>query len=388
VRLSDVQHQPRAIAILRHALRSGRPHHAYLLDGPEGVGKELAGRALAARLLCEDGRLAPDADACGACRSCRLLATGNHPDFHLIHRELKRFHPEAAVRARQGLVLGIDLVRHFLIVPASNAPTLGRARVFLLREAERMSEDAQNALLKTLEEPPGRSRLILVTSAASRLLPTIRSRCQRIPFNLLPADFITARLRAAGRAEVEARTLAALAQGRVGAALRWAEAGLLTALTEVAELVECLPADDPEGWAKRLIDGAQKLALRLRGGVQPEEPEEAEPEEGEEAGEELSRLRTGSDLETDDLRDALKLSLMLVAAILRDALARRSGAEGLLAVADASAAAEKLATAHSAEELAGRIEACSRAEWMIDRNVTRVLACERLAIAMGGGCAF
>jgi cell division septum initiation protein DivIVA len=352
------------------------------------VGKELTGRALAARLLCEQERLAPDADACGTCRACQLFARGSHPDFHLIHRELRKFHPDAAVRARQGLFLSIDLIRHFLIEPASSAPALGRARVFLLRDAERMNEEAQNALLKTLEEPPGRSRLILVTSAAPRLLPTIRSRCQLVPFDRLPGEFITAKLRAASRPEPEARTLSALAQGRLGAALRWAESGLLTTLTVLTALLDPASLDDPEEWAQRLLGEAQDMALRLRGEARQEQEPPEETEEIQEANEgERARVRGNRDAETDELREALRLALMLVAALLRDALARRSGAEPLLAVPQAVTAAERLAEQYSAEELAERIEACCRSEWMIDHNVSPGLACERLAIVLAGRCA-
>lgn len=386
MRLSEVQHQPRAISILRRALRSARTHHAYLLDGPEGVGKELTGRALAARLLCEDEQIAPDADSCGACRACRLFDRGSHPDFHLIHRELRKFHPDAAVRARKGLFLSIDLIRHFLIVPAPNAPALGRARVFLIRDAERMNEEAQNALLKTLEEPPGHSRLILITSAAMRLLPTIRSRCQTIPFDRLPSDFITAQLRAAGRPDAEARTLSALAQGRLGAALRWAQSGLLTTLAEIAALLDPASLDDPEEWTQRLVGGAQRMALRFRGEAPQEEPQE-EPGEGQEANEgERPGSRGSREAETDELREALRLSLMLVAHLLRDALARRSGAEVLLAIPQAATTTEQLAGKYCAEELAERIEACRHTEWMIEHNVAPGLACERLAIVLAGQC--
>ena len=203
------------ISILRRALGSGRTHHAYLFDGPAGVGKELTARALV-RGCCVRMTAAPaDADACGQCWPCRLLTTENHPDFHLIHRGLHKLHPDRAVRQRKGLFLGVDLIRHFLIEPAAMKPAQGRRRVFLIRDAERMNEEAQNALLKTLEEPPGTACLILVTASALRLLPTIRSRCQVVPFALLPTDFVSGELAARlGLSSADARALAALAGGR------------------------------------------------------------------------------------------------------------------------------------------------------------------------------
>jgi DNA polymerase-3 subunit delta' len=217
VRFSDVHHQERALSIVRRALAGGRTHHAHLFEGPPGVGKELAGRALAAGLLCEDPQRRPEADACGECRACKLFAAGNHPDFHLIHRGLHKLHPDRSIRAGKGLFLAVDVIRHFLIEPSSSSPALGQRRVFLIRDAERMNEGAQNALLKTLEEPPGSGCLILVTSSAERLLPTIRSRCQRVSFDLLPPDYVQARLRElAGVEPGAARTLAAVSQGRLG----------------------------------------------------------------------------------------------------------------------------------------------------------------------------
>jgi len=222
----DVQHQDRALSILRRALVSGRTHHAYLFDGPEGVGKELAARALAARLMCRSaadavgglfGAGAPPFEPCGECASCRAFAGGSHPDFHLIHRGLHELHPDRTVRRGSGLYLPIDVIRDFLIEPAALRPALGARRLFLVRDAERMQDPAQNALLKTLEEPPGQAALILVTPSAERLLATIRSRCQRIPFAPLPAEFVAARLAAlTGCDAATARALARGAGGRAG----------------------------------------------------------------------------------------------------------------------------------------------------------------------------
>lgn len=367
MRLSDVQHQPRALSLLRRSLAAGRVPHALLFEGPEGVGKECAAQALAARLLCE----APsDGDACGACRSCRLMASGNHPDYHLIHRGLHKQHPDKSIRAGKGLFLAVDVVRHFLIEPASSAPSLGRRRVFVVRDAERMNEGAQNALLKTLEEPPGAACLILVTSSAQRLLPTIRSRCQPIGFDPLPDAFVRQQLtQRTGLDDREASALAGLAQGRLGAALRWHAIGLLGALESLARLLAEGGYNHPEAFAKALIE--QATALAQAGG----EPDEGEPEP--------ARARAARTIETDQLRDALKLVLMLVAAVLRDALRVNAGGQVALALPAASAAARRLAQG-AATDIALRIDAIATAEQMLDRNVAPPLACERLAIALMG----
>jgi len=385
VRFSDVLHQPRAMSILRRSLRSGRVHHAYLLEGPEGVGKELAARALAARLLCHDAALAPDADACGVCTSCRVLSAGNHTDFHVVDRRLHKLHPDRAVRATKGLYLVVSLVRHFLIEPAGNRPSMGPRRVFLVRDAERMNVEAQNALLKTLEEPPGSVVIVLVTSVASRLLPTIVSRCQRIPFDLLPDAFVREHLeRRVGVAPEAARTLASLAQGRLGAALRWSRAGVLDALRDVAGALGGRAADSPEAFGKRFVELATALAQR------PDEPagddDAGEADEADESAEQdLPAPAVGSarEVATDELRDALKLVLMLAGAVLRDALVVGAGHEAARLLDARLAPVSELSGARP-EHLACGIDAVAEAERMLDRNVAPQLACERLAVALGG----
>ncbi len=384
MRFSDVRHQERALSIVRRALASGRAPHAYLFEGPSGVGKELAARALAAGLLCESPDRQPDADACGACRACTLFAAGNHPDFHLIHRGLHKRHPERSIRAGKGLFLVVDVIRHFLIEPANTTPRLGRRRVFLIRDAERMNEGAQNALLKTLEEPPGSAGLILVTSSAERLRPTIRSRCQRVPFDLLPTNYVQERLEALTGVEPEAaHTLAAIAQGQLGAALQWHRIGLLTALSQVSNGLTAGLANDPEGFGKALLEIAQELAIRAAEATGNFADEETD---GDNDDGEAAPARGGSKtIETDQLREALKLVLLLIATTYRDALIVRSaGNVTLCALPRELTAVKRLVRDTAADGLAERIEAIAMTERMLDRNVAPQLACEHLAIALSG----
>ncbi len=391
MRFSDIQHQDRALSILRRALRSGRTHHAYLFEGPEGVGKELTARALAARLLCADDTRAPDADACGACNACHMLATGNHPDFHLIHRGLNKYHPNRTIRASKGLYLVVDLIRYFVIEPAGMKPTQGRRRVFLLRDAERMNDEAQNALLKTLEEPPGTACLILVTSSAGRLLPTIRSRCQRVPFDLLPSAYVARELQSRARvAAPEAHALAALSGGRLGVALAWQRWDVLAALAGVGSALAGLCAADPESFGKALVEGAAELARRMRaapGGPDGRPEAEAEDtaevdEEGEENGE--VRRAGGKVVPTDVLRDMVKVELLLLAALYRDAHVVRSGAAQLVHLPQQQAQVARLAEALPVSRLDDGIQAVGEAERMLDRNVAPQLVLERLAVALLG----
>jgi DNA polymerase-3 subunit delta' len=384
VRFSEILHQPRAISILRRALRSGRTHHAYLFDGPEGVGKALTARALAARLLCETEGLKPDDDACGRCPSCHLLAVDTHPDFHLVHRGLHKLHPERKVRRSKGLFLVVDLIRHFVIEPAGMKPSQGRRRVFVILDAERMNEEAQNALLKTLEEPPGEAVLILVSSSAFRLLPTIRSRCQRIPFDLLPPAFIADVLRERFDTPAEdARALARLCDGRLGVAVGWRETGLLALLEPVAAL-SIAQLGDPEAFAKGAIQLAADLAKRSSAAAPSDEADEPDDEDDDESGEGDDGGESSKSVSTDALRSALRLILMLIATLHRDALLIQNGAAGLLAGRWPETVIVGLAKQRATAQLHAAVAAAAETERMIDRNVAPQLALERLAVAMLG----
>jgi DNA polymerase-3 subunit delta' len=245
-----------------------------------------------------------------------------------------------------------------------------------------MNEGAQNALLKTLEEPPGSACLILVTSSAERLLPTIRSRCQRVPFNLLPTDYVREQLQAlAGVEPAAARTLAAIAQGRLGAALQWHRTGLLTALAQVSNGIGAGLVDNPETFGKALLEIAGELAARTvdeTNGFADEQPDEDNSAASKSRG-------SSKTVETDQLREALKLVLLLVAAVYRDALIVRSGSdESLRALPPAMTVVDELANGTDADQLSERIEAVATTERMLDRNVAPQLVCERLAIALSG----
>ncbi len=361
---------------LRRALRSGRMPHAYLFVGPEGVGKELAATALAAGLLCRDESRPADADACGVCSACCLLAAGTHPDFHLIHRGLHKLHPERTIRQSKGLFLAVDVIRHFLLAPATMTPALGRRRVFVIRDAERMNEEAQNALLKTLEEPPGGAVLILVSASAQRLLPTIRSRCQQVTFRALPPQFVADELvRRLGLSADEAHALARLSDGRLGVAMRWQQIGLLTALSGVAEILAGLPAGDPEAFAQGLIEIATDLANRLK--------EVAEVPWDEDFDDNSVRSSAQAPA-TDELRAAFKLVLLLVAALYRDALLQAGGAAQLRLVPGKVGLIDQLAANYPALHLDTAIQAVQQAEQMLDRNVPPQLVGERLAVALLG----
>jgi DNA polymerase-3 subunit delta' len=199
--LGMVRGQDTAVGTLRRALVNGKVHHAYLFDGPDGVGKELAAMGLAQALLCE--RRADDGDhACGVCSACERIARGNesrtslHPDLVLLERGL--YEPGAiGRRIPETQDLSIDQVRTLVLARAAFSPHEDKAKVFVLRRAEELSVSAANALLKTLEEPGPRTHFVLLSSQGDSLLATIRSRTQRVRFgslgNGIVAELLTAR---------------------------------------------------------------------------------------------------------------------------------------------------------------------------------------------------
>ncbi len=179
--------------ILRRALANGRLAHAYLFAGPDGIGKRMLAIELARAIVCHEQR------GCGNCPACRKIDNQNHPDLHTLEPD--------------GTSIKIEKVRAFqreLNLKPLEAPR----KICLIDHAEMMTTGASNALLKTLEEPRGDTLLILLTDQPNRLLDTIRSRCQILPFTRHPNSRIQAELEK--RLELnptEAHVLAALSDG-------------------------------------------------------------------------------------------------------------------------------------------------------------------------------
>lgn len=388
----EVQHQPRAHRIIQRALACERMPHAYLFAGPEGVGKEMLAQGLAQTLLCESPvrRPLPESvaggagdgsglDACGQCQDCRLVGAGTHADFFVIHRQLNKQHPDAAVRKQKALVLGVEVIRHFLVDRAGTRPSRGRAKVFIVREAERLNESAQNSLLKTLEEPPAATFLILLTHAMDRMLPTTRSRCQPVVFQSLPTDYVADRLKAmrpqADAAEL--RYVAAHAGGSLGAALRQIDDGLY-ALKRT--------------WGDRLgqLVGGARSGTRAAdpgtdgtggGGFAPHLLAKPFAEDATALG----KCVTGRDpevSETDATRVGLQSLLSVLADFYLDALRKRTGAQLSLINADQPAAVDRLATACSNRALMSGLKQLSQADANIARNAHIELALETLFIRL------
>lgn len=241
----DCLEQNQALVQLQLAHQTGRIPHGYIFYGPEGVGKGLLAGQWAKLLLCAEpttrslssgaisGQLEKIEDSCDKCPDCRLVDSGNHPDLHMINKELVKY---ASVKRESKMIdLPIVVIREFVIEPAGLLPTRGRARVFIIEQAEEMNRSAQNALLKTLEEPPGSTFLILVTSKIERLLPTVRSRCQLVRFRALPKDFVEGRLIKEGVTETQAVYWADFVGGRLGLAINLAKMGFYETKQQLTE---------------------------------------------------------------------------------------------------------------------------------------------------------
>ena len=186
---------------LERTATQGRPAHAYLFSGREGIGKKTAAVAFACFLNCPE----PGHDPDHSCPVCRRINSGNHPD--VIVEEPER----GMIRIEQ--IRGLQNFFRF-------APVEGRYRVIVINDAHLMNRQAQNALLKTLEEPPPGRILILVSAKPSLLLPTVRSRCRGVRFGPIPASKLAGLLeQKRGLDTDKASTLAAISGGSVAKAL-------------------------------------------------------------------------------------------------------------------------------------------------------------------------
>src|SRR5262245_3482893 len=314
----------RLIDLLKRSVGGGTLPPSLLFTGPSGVGKRLTAIAVAQTLNCQ--RQTTDAsrlttDACGECAACRRIARGAHPDV-------------LVVEPGDTGTIKIDQIRD-VVDRANYRPFEGRRRVVVIDEADALVVPAQNALLKTLEEPPPSSVFILVTARPDVLLPTVRSRCPQLRFRPLAADDIAAVLIARGQTDSQARAVAATADGSVGRALAASAAELVEA-REVAEHVLTQAANQKE--PARRIGGAQDLLAK-----------------------------TGAGGATD--RDQLASHLRAMASLLRDVEVLAAGADaGALANADMRPALDRLTPAYRGDRGVRAFAAVDEALVALERN--------------------
>ena len=242
----------RLIALLSRATARGTLPPSLIFAGPSGVGKRLAAIALAQAVNCLNPTIdaAGGIDACGTCAACTRIARGVHPDV-------------IVVTPGDSGTIKIDQVRD-VVDRAAYRPFEGRRRMVIVDEADAMQAPAQNALLKTLEEPPAASSFVLVTARPDVLLPTVRSRCPILRFRPLDASEIVSALTARGVKTADARAVAATADGSMRRALE-ASAGELAEARSVAERTLSHVAQSADPRAR--LEAAKELLPRPAGGA-------------------------------------------------------------------------------------------------------------------------
>lgn len=250
-------------ARFRHAITSGRLASSFLFVGPDGIGKRLFARRLAASLLCET-RPPETLDACGECPACKMVQADAHPDIVEIQRPeekqgiiLEQLIGDRAHRGQEGFCHSINL-----------KPYSGRRKIGIIDDADTLNAECANALLKTLEEPPARSVLILIGTSPSAQLPTIRSRVQTIRFQELSPETVCRLL--LDREIVDNETLALRLAGRSGGSIARAIELADPLLWEFRDvLLERLTDWPPDSCAlieqvSRFVDEAGKVSAARR----------------------------------------------------------------------------------------------------------------------------
>ncbi len=325
------------VEAFRRAVRRGRLAHAYLFTGPAGVGKQLFAVELAKSLLCESAPVdlaQSPLNACDRCPACIQVEAGTHPDFF------------RAVRPEEKHEFPVELMRE-LCQAFSLKSARGRGKVVLLDDADDLNQESANSFLKTLEEPPPRSVLILIGSTPDRQLPTIVSRCQVIRFAPLADAAVDELLAAHGVDDPALRQrLVSLSGGSPGFALTLTDPALLDFRRRLLDAL-APPRFDPVALAKEWNEFAEA------------------------AGKESAAQRARG-----------KLVLRMVIDFLTDALAVSQGAGPERTDATDQPALTALAARTTPEVLIAALERCLEVDEQIDRRVQLVLILEGLLDAL------
>ncbi len=325
--------------VLSRALENNRLHHALLFAGPDGVGKRLLANALAASINCINRQEDEFKPACGTCVSCHKVWQNIHPDMHLVE-------PQGNVIKR----IKISQIRE-IQKAATMPPYEAREQVVVILDAHLMGEEASNALLKTLEEPSGRMRMILTTDQPHLLLDTILSRCQLFRFGAITREDVSEIL---ARLIQETESLqqykgqeklldiaAAFGEGSVGKSLEILESGLLHERSELIDKLKSLRPRNPIDYlqlAENMAKDKEKKALLME------------------------RL------------DAIKVFLRDV---MRAQAAQGSTQDAVLINTDMKQEVLRWANAYSTQDTLDRIDAIHDAQELIRRNVNPQLVMER-----------
>jgi DNA polymerase-3 subunit delta' len=332
----DVVGHVRLIDLLSRSVAGGTLPPSLLFAGPAGIGKGLTALAVAQALNCIQGSTfkVHGSDACGVCAACTRIARGVHPDVLFVSPG-----DSGAIK--------IDQVRD-IVDRSQYRPFEGRRRVVIIDEADALVAPAQNALLKTLEEPTPSSVFILVTARPDMLLPTVLSRCPQLRFRPLSLEEMVKALAAHGRTETEARAVAATADGSLGQALQASAVEFVESRDLAQKILEkAASQNDPA----RRVETAQQLITKPPSGV------------------------------TD--RDQLATHLRAMAVLLRDVEVLATGAdERTLANADVRPALERLSNTYCGERGTRAFAAVDRALFALQRNAGVKLVADWLVLQL------
>jgi DNA polymerase-3 subunit delta' len=368
--------QEAVVAQLQAAALGQGMTHAWLLTGPPGSGRSVAARAFAAALQCPD-------HGCGHCDSCHHAMAGTHTDISVIVPE--------------GLSLGVKQTRA-IVMATARRPTQSTWQITLIEDADRLTDEAANALLKAIEEPPPSGVVLLCAPSLEDMLPTIRSRCRVAALVTPSSASVAALLVSDGVDPAMAAFAAQAAQGHIGRARRLAtdEAtrqerrevlalpgsvqSVGSALQAAKNLVEAAKAeaealvvlrDEPEREALATALGAGATGKGYTGGT---------PKGGAGVLKDLETQQKSRAKRTT--RDALDRALVDLAAFYRDVLALQVGSSAVPVHADLTKQAAGLARASSPEDTLRRIDAVLACRTAIEGNVNAQLAVDAMALSL------
>jgi DNA polymerase III subunit delta' len=355
----DLLGQPQVASFLSAAASSGSLAHAYLFVGPAGSGKKSAAKALACAIVCED-------EGCGTCAACRRVRAGFHPDVRV-------FVPEGAATYM------VEQVRD-LIHDVTLAPIEARSKVYIVDAAEALGQQAANALLKTLEEPPEDVVMILLATTFDSVLPTIASRCQIVRFARIAPATAVAMLTQRGFSPEEARAGLAASAGVVPRALdflrskerREMRAGVLAALKDLGTM----DAFDVEQWVRTLLTSVKAPLEELRATQAAELKERAEFLGGKASTKPIED-RHKRELTARE-REGVNELLNIAESWLRDCLTLSVDAAELVENADAVDTMEEIARVITPAAAVRALAAVTQARRRVAANVAPQLALEAM----------
>jgi DNA polymerase-3 subunit delta' len=370
----EVVGQAPAVAVLEHAVADPEAMtHAWLFTGPPGSGRSVAARAFAAALQCTEG-------GCGTCRECRTALDGTHADVTVV--------------ATEGLSIKVEQARE-LVQEAAHRPSLGRWRVVIVEDADRLTERAADALLKALEEPAPRTVWMLCAPSPEDVIVTIRSRTRSVRLRTpAPADVAQLLHRRDGVELPMALYAARAAQSHIGLARRLARDDgartrrhdVLTLTTRIRTVGEAVNAaaviasiadeEGASGSAER--DAAERARLLETLGADPgarTQPPHVRSQLGALEKEQKARA-------TRFARDMVDRALIDLLSVYRDALVSAAGAPVELVNADHSGLIDQVRSALSPEQILQAMDAIGLARERIDANVPPLLALEAMAVSL------